>query len=158
MKIQSKEELLRAKKAAMKVVQQRSATSGAVAAVPIPGVDVATDIGLIMELVAKINRRFGLTPEEIEDLDADEKQKIVIIVTSIGSNFIGKVLTKELVVQVLKKMGVKVTTKQVAKYIPFAGAIIAGSISYGAMYQLGKSHVDECFEVCERILKEQGKW
>lgn len=41
MKIQSKEELIKAKKAAMKIVKQRSTASGAVAAVPVPGVDVA---------------------------------------------------------------------------------------------------------------------
>ncbi|MCZ6903539.1 MAG: hypothetical protein O7C58_05890 [Rickettsia endosymbiont of Ixodes persulcatus] len=49
MKIQSKEELFQAKKVAMKIVKQRSTASGAVAAVPVPGVDVASDIGLCLK-------------------------------------------------------------------------------------------------------------
>lgn len=106
----------------------------------------------------KINKKFGLSSEEIDELDGDEKQKIAVLITSVGSDFAGKVITKELVTKALKKAGVKVTTKQVAKYIPFADAVIAGSISYGTMYMLGKRYVEDCFEICERILKEQNKW
>lgn len=94
----------------------------------------------------------------MDELDGDEKQKIAVLITSVGSDFAGKVITKELVTKALKKAGVKVTTKQVAKYLLFAGAVIAGSISYGTMYMLGKRHVEDCFKICERILKEQNKW
>lgn len=158
MKIQSKDELYKAKDAAMKIVKQRATTSGAIAAVPVPGVDVAADIGIMLEVIGKINKKFGLSSEEIDELDGDEKQKIAVLITSVGSDFAGKVLTKELIAKALKKMGVKVTTKQVAKYIPFAGAIIAGSISYGTMYALGKKHVNDCFEICADVLKSQNKW
>ncbi|MCU7557955.1 hypothetical protein [Macrococcus capreoli] len=158
MKIKNKEELNKAKKAAMKIVQQRSTASGAIAAIPIPGVDLAADVGLIMEVVNKVNRKFGLSHEEIEELDADEKQKVLVIVTSIGNQFVGKVLTKELVTRTLKKIGIKkVTQKQVAKYIPFAGAAISGGISYAAMYSLGKNHVEECYEICLQLLEENNK-
>lgn len=156
MKIQSKNELYKAKKSAMKIVRQRSTVSGAAAAVP--GVDVAADIGIMLEVIGKINKIFGLSSEEIDELDGDEKQKIAVLITSVGSDFAGRIITKELVTKALKKAGVKVTTKQVAKYIPFASAVIAGSISYGTMYALGKHHVEDCFEICERILKEQNKW
>lgn len=156
MKIKTMDELEQAKKSAMKIVKQRAGTSGAIAAVPIPGMDIAADIGLIIELVKKINKKFGLTDDEIDDLDADEKQKILVIVTSVGSEFVGRTLTKELVTKVLKKMGMKkITQKQVAKYIPFAGAVISGGISYTAMYSLGKKHVEDCYNICEQLLSEK---
>lgn len=156
MKIKTMDELEQAKKSAMKIVKQRADTSGAIAAVPIPGMDIAADIGLIIELVKKINKKFGLTDDEIDDLDADEKQKILVIVTSVGSEFVGRTLTKELVTKVLKKMGMKkITQKQVAKYIPFAGAVISGGISYTAMYSLGKKHVEDCYNICEQLLSEK---
>lgn len=158
MKIQSKDELYKTKKVEMKIVKQISTASGAVAAVPVSGVDVAADIGIMLEVIGKINKKFGISSEEIDELDGDEKQKIAVLITSVGSDFAGKVITKELVTKALKRVGVKVTTKQVAKYIPFAGAVIAGTISYGTMYTLGKRHVEDCFEICERILKEQSKW
>lgn len=158
MKIQSKDELNRIKRTAMKIVKQRAATSGAVAAVPVPGVDVATDIGIMLEVIKKINRLFGLSAEEIDELDGEEKHTIAVLITSIGSDFAGKVITKELITKALTKIGVKVTTKQVAKFIPFAGAVIAGSISYGTMHTLGKHHVEDCYEICKRILKDQNKW
>ncbi|PNZ03220.1 hypothetical protein CD144_13350 [Staphylococcus equorum subsp. linens] len=103
----------------MKIVKQRSTASGAVAAVPVPGVDIAADIGIMLEVIGKINKKFGLSSEEIDELDGDEKQKITVLIISVGSDFAGKVITKEIVIKALKKAGVKVTTKQVAKYIPF---------------------------------------
>lgn len=142
----------------MKIVKQRSTASGTVAAFPVPGVDVAADIGVILEVIGKINKKFGFFIEEIDELDGDEKQKFVVLITSVSSDFAGKVIMKELVTNALKKVDVKVTTKQVAKYILFSGAVIEGTISYGTMYTLGKRHIEDCFEICERILKEQNKW
>ncbi|WP_239476279.1 hypothetical protein [Mammaliicoccus sciuri] len=87
----------------MKIVKQRSTASSAVAAVPVPGVDVAADIGIMLEVIGKINKKFGLSSEEIDELDGDEKQKIAVLITSVGSDFAGKVITKELVTKALKK-------------------------------------------------------
>ncbi len=105
MKIQSRDELIKAKKAAMKIVKQRSTTSDAVAAIPVPGIDVAADIGIMLEVIGKINKKFGLSSEKMDELDGDEKQKIAVLITSVGSDFAGKVITKELVTKALKKSG-----------------------------------------------------
>lgn len=66
MKIKNHDELMKAKKDAMKIVKQRSTASGAVAAIPVPGVDIAADMGIMIEVINKINKKFGLSPEEIE--------------------------------------------------------------------------------------------
>ncbi|QRN48621.1 hypothetical protein KYI11_00215 [Macrococcoides bohemicum] len=156
MKITNQKDLDKAKKAAMRIVKQRATTSGAIAAVPVPGVDVAADIGLIMEVVDKINKKFGLSNDQIDDLDAAEKQKILVIVTSVGNQFIGKNLTKELVMKVLKTMGFKkLRDKQIAKFVPVIGAVVSGGISYSAMYALGKRHVDECYMVCQEMIESE---
>ena len=38
------------------------------AAVPIPGLDMVSDLRLFVELIEDINREFGLTEEQIERL------------------------------------------------------------------------------------------
>lgn len=55
----------------------------------------------------------------------------------------------------LKKVGAKVAVKQVAKYVPFVGQVVSTGISFGAMKYLGNSHIDECYEVCRRIIEER---
>jgi hypothetical protein len=60
------DELDRVRKACRAMVRRRAATSGGLTLVPLPGIDVAGDVALLMELIPAINRKFGLTPEQIE--------------------------------------------------------------------------------------------
>ncbi len=149
------EELDRIKKECKSMVIKRATASAAAAAVPVPGVDIGADVAIMLELLPAINRRFGLSPEQIEQLDSAIKGKILVIISSIGSELIGKIITKKLVVTLLKKVGTRVTVKQAAKYVPFVGQAVSAGISFGAMKYLGNSHIDECYEVCRRII-EQG--
>ena len=77
---------------------------------------------------------------------------ILVAITSIGSELIGKLVTKQLVLQVLKRVGIRVATKSVAKYVPILGQALAASISFGAMKVVGNSHVDDCYEVAKRVM------
>jgi len=148
-------ELDRVRKACRTMVNKRATASAAAAAVPIPAIDIGADVAIMIELLPAINRRFGLSPEQIEQLDSVIKAEILVIISSVGSQLIGKIITKELVVQLLKKIGVKVATKQVAKFIPLIGQAISAGISFGAMKHLGNSHIDECYMVCKRVIDMQ---
>ncbi|KGK90291.1 hypothetical protein [Clostridium sp. HMP27] len=137
------------------MVNKRATASAAAAVVPLPGVDLGADVTIMMELLPAINRRFGLSPEEIDQLDGEIKAKILVIISSLGSKLVGKFITKELVVAMLKKIGVRVAVKQVSKFIPFVGQAVSAGISFGAMKYLGNSHIDECYEVCKRVIEMQ---
>lgn len=147
------EELELVKKECKTMVKKRATASAVVAAVPVPGIDLGADIAIMLELLPAINRRFGLSSEQIEQLDSAIKGKILVIIPSIGSELIGKVITKKLVITLLKKVGTRVTVKQAAKYVPFVGQAVSAGISFGAMKYLGSSHVDECYNVCMRIIE-----
>jgi uncharacterized protein (DUF697 family) len=134
------------------MVTRRATASAAAAVVPVPGVDVAADVAIMLELLPAINRKFGLSPDQIDQLDPAIKAKILVIITSIGSQLVGKVITKELITKLLKKVGIRVTIKQVSKYIPIIGQTLSASISFGAMKYLGNSHIDECYLVCKRVM------
>nr|WP_275900824.1 hypothetical protein [Paenibacillus periandrae] len=134
------------------MVNKRATSSAAIAIVPVPGADLVADVAIMLELLPAINRKFGLSQEQIEKLDSAIKAKILVIITSIGSQLIGKVITKELVVLLLKKVGVRVAIKQVAKFIPFVGQAVSAGISFAAMKYLGNSHIEECYSVCKRVI------
>ena len=153
--IKSVEELDRIRDECKKLVTTRSAASAAAAAVPVPGADVAVDIGILMELIPSINRRFGLSHEQVEALDHQLKAKLVVIITSVGNDLIGSVVTKKAVMAILKKVGVRVAAKSVGKYLPIVGTALASSISFGAMKWMGNTHVDDCYEAARRMLTER---
>ena len=67
-------QLLKIRDECYEMVNTSSFFSGAVAAVPIPGMDIATDVSILMNLLPKINKKFGLSAEQVEALDPQLKQ------------------------------------------------------------------------------------
>ena len=88
-------------------------------------------------------------------MDPETKSMIYGFVMSIGSKIIGRMVTKELVVQVLKRVGIRVATKSVAKFVPFAGQGLAAALSFTAMRYVGNKHIDDCYEVVKRMIEQR---
>ena len=151
--ITTMKELDRVRDECYSLVTKRAGISAAAAVVPVPGVDVAADIGLLVELIPAINRKFGLTPDQIDSLSPEIKQKLTVIITSVGSTLIGNYVTKESVIVLLKKVGVRIASSSVAKYIPFVGSAISATVSFGAMKWMGNSHVTDCYDVMKRVIE-----
>lgn len=137
------------------MVTKRAGLSAGAAVLPIPGLDLGADIALLVELIPAINQKFGLAPEQIEGLDPKLKRVILIGATSLGNKMIGKWVTQQLVMQTLKRVGIRVTTKTVAKFVPILGQALAASISFGAMKLLGNAHVEDCYKVARQALLAQ---
>ncbi|MEO8937637.1 MAG: hypothetical protein ABI277_06890 [Burkholderiaceae bacterium] len=135
-----------------KMVTRRASLSAGVAVVPLPGLDVGADIAILLQLLPKINERFGLTPAQIESLDVETKRVVMMFIGSVGSTLVGRLVTRELVVRILMKMGVRVTTKSVVKFVPLLGQAVSASISFGAMKLLGDRHIDDCYRVARDTL------
>jgi hypothetical protein len=49
-----------------RTVRKRAVMAAGVSAVPIPGIDVISDLSLFAKLVDEVNQAFGLTPEQID--------------------------------------------------------------------------------------------
>ena len=124
----SLKELERIRDECKSMVTTRAGLSAGAAIVPVPGADIGADVMLLLEMIPMINRKFGLAPEQIDHLDPQIKKLILVAATSIGSEMIGKLLTKEIILQVLKRLGIRVASKQVAKYIPIVGQAVAATI------------------------------
>ena len=138
-----------------RLVLRRASLSAGVAVVPLPGLDVGTDIAILLKLLPRINERFGLTPQQIEALDPETKRVVLMFVGSVGSTLVGRLITRDLVMKVLMKMGVRVTTKGIVKFVPLIGQAVSASISFGAMKILGDRHVDDCYRVARQALLER---
>ena len=154
-------QLLRIRDECYEMVNTSSFFSGAVAAVPIPGMDIATDVSILMKLLPKINKKFGLSAEQVEALDPQLKQMTLIAITKIGTSLIGKYITREAVVKSVTTAGAKIaatsTAKTGFKFVPFLGPVLSGGISYAAMRIVGRAHVNDCYQVALEVLQQKQK-
>ncbi len=137
--------------AAKKRVTRRAALASASALVPIPGFDFAADVGTLMTLIPEINAQFGLTPEQIAQLHPQRRAIVYQAILVAGSTLIGKVVTRDVMLLLLKKAGMKVTVKQVTRYVPVAGQAISAALSFAALKFVCHQHIAECVRVVEYL-------
>jgi hypothetical protein len=52
-------------------------------------------------------------------------------------------------------MAAKIITKQVTKFIPLGGSIIAASLGYIVMKKVAEAHVEECYKLAKGIQQKQ---
>jgi len=142
------------KKECLKMSNKRAFMSAAASVVPVPFTDIATDIVLLKQIIPAISERFGLSKEQIDEYNPQMAIFIYNIAKKLGTNMIGKYVTKELVVQILKKMGVKLTAKQVMKYVPVLGQVVSAGISYAGMKLIIRSHINDCYEVARVVVEK----
>jgi len=143
------EEALEEKKEACKNLIKISGGLAASNAInPIPGVDIAVDIGILMELFSEIRKNYGLS---------DEKMNNPAYIQKLGpvANRIISTSSKEGIILLLKKFAGQETIKQVSKYIPFVGQVIAASIGYGITVYAGNAFVDDCHKLAKEILEQE---
>lgn len=134
-----------------RLVTQRALVAAGVAVVPIPGIDWVTDIGILVKLLPRINAEFGLSPAQIERL-APERQLVVYKAISAGGGLVvGKVITRELVLKLLKLVGVRLTTQQAAKYVPLAGQAVSAALTYSALKYVCEQHIKQCIAVARQL-------
>lgn len=152
----NEQELDKIRKECRSMVDNSSLISGGAALIPVPGLDIAGDVGLLLDLLPKINRSFGLSPEQIDGLDPQRKMYIANLIAALGTQLVGQVLTKQLIMQVLKSVGIRMTAKQVVKYIPFVGQATAAGLSFAAMQYVGNNHIDDCYKVVKKIIEDKG--
>ncbi len=119
--------------------------------VPIPGLDVAADVALLLRLIAQINEKFGLTQAQIEALSLSKRAIAFKAVTAVGSTLIGSALTKQLILSVLQTVGLRFTTKQVTKYVPLAGQALSAVLAYSAMRYVCHKHIEDCARVSQQL-------
>jgi uncharacterized protein (DUF697 family) len=132
------------------MVRRRAAIAAGVSSVPIPGVDVVSDLSLFKKLVEDVNHAFGLTPDQIDRLQPRYKLIAYQAAVGIGGMMVGKLITRELLIMVFRKMGMKMLTKSAARVVPIAGQIASAAIGFAVFRKLGYQHVEACAAVARQ--------
>ncbi len=118
---------------------------------PIPGLDVAVDIGLLLKLFNDLKKGFGL-----EDGLLTKYQQVMNNPqqTAMIENII-KFVTKEGVISLIKSISKREGSKLIAKFIPFVGQAVAATAGYLITSNAGKRYVDDCYTVAQLILEQE---
>lgn len=131
------------------LVRRRALVSAGAAVVPVPFLDVVVDASILTALIPEISRRFGLAPEQIEAFDPETRRLAWGEIARRGSQFLGLVVTRTLVRQSIQGMATKIISRQVAKFVPLGGQMVAAGLGYFVMRKIAYGHIDDCYEVAK---------
>ena len=144
-------EIYAAARASRRIVNRRSLVAAGVAVLPIPGLDWVTDVAVLMKLIPEINRAFGLTPEQVERLAPDRRIAVYKAISAGGGMLVGRMVTRDLVIRMLKLIGVRLTTQQAAKYVPIAGQALSAMLTYSSLRFICEQHIQQCAAVSRQL-------
>lgn len=134
-----------------KLVTKRALFAAGVAMVPLPGIDWVTDVAVLIKLLPEINAAFGLSPEQIERLAPDRRVVVYKALSAGGGLLVGRIVTQDLVLRMLKIVGVRLTTQQAAKYVPLAGQVISAALTFSALKMVCEQHIGQCIAVARQL-------
>jgi uncharacterized protein (DUF697 family) len=132
-----------------RLIAKRALVAAAAGAVPLPGLDWAVDAALLSKLIPKINTEFGLHPHQIERLPLHQRERVQTAITLVGGALLGKLITKSLIISLMKTVGIRLTAAQAAKYVPLAGQAASAALNYAALRWLGEQHIKDCLRVVQ---------
>jgi GTP-binding protein EngB required for normal cell division/uncharacterized protein (DUF697 family) len=121
---------------------------------PIPGVDIAADISILIKLASKVMHIYGFTDSQFDYIKRLLRPNAVPGLVAKIVQFTAKYLTQQGIVSLLKRIATKAMAKQAAKYVPFVGPLIAVGIGWQATFILGDQLVNEAEELAKEILDE----
>ena len=134
---------------------RRAAMSAGVSALPIPGLDIATDLTFLARVIHDINVEFGLSPEQIERLQPKMRLIAYEAMVGMGGLLVGRLVTREVVAHLLARSGLKMLVQHAAKIVPVAGQIVSVSIGFVTFRAVANQHIDACVAVAAELVSQQ---
>ncbi len=132
---------------ARKLINRRAIVAAAAGAVPLPGLDWAVDAALLSKLIPQINQEFGLGSQQIAQMPLHQRERVQTVIALVGGALLGKLITKSLIVSLMKTVGIRLTAAQAAKYVPLAGQAASAALNYSVLRWLGEQHIKDCLRV-----------
>jgi uncharacterized protein (DUF697 family) len=135
-----------------RMVRKRATMAAGFSALPVPGLDVVSDLSLFARLVDEVNKAFGLSADQVERLHPKLRLMAYEAAVGVGGMLVGRFVTRELLLKVFRKAGVKIASKTVAKLVPIAGSVVSAAIGFAMFRQLGYQHVEACARVARELI------
>jgi GTP-binding protein EngB required for normal cell division/uncharacterized protein (DUF697 family) len=143
-------DFLKKKKAACKkMISLTAAAAAANGLNPIPGLNIAIDIGILQKMFMQIRKNFDLSEDKLKS-----RLHLYPHLANIANNVLKSVSTQG-VIHLLEKQAGKVAAQQLSKYIPFIGQAISATAGFAITYLAGNKYLDDCYEVAEAMIQDE---
>lgn len=135
------------------LVKSRAKVSAGMATIPVPFLDVAVDATLLTKLLPEISERFGLIENAKDAAHIDSKDSRFGSFKDSILSFGGLVATRGIAKKTFQGFGGRILSKQVTKYVPLGGSIVAATMSYMIFKKIAFNHIDECYKLAKKLQK-----
>lgn len=143
------------KKECLAMVKRRARVSAGVAIVPVPFFDVAVDASMLTMLLPEISERFGLLKDRQGAIDLESREVHWKELKNRTVDFAGLMATRGIVKKTVQGFGGRIAAKQVTKFIPLGGQLVAGTMGYMIFKKIATDHINECYNLAKGIQQKQ---
>lgn len=147
-------DLEKVKRECGELVKKEAKISAVAAIVPVPFMDLVVDAGLLTKLLPQIEAKFGLVDPAQQAVNLDDKHGFAHFKDQ-AVDIAGLVLTRSIAKKTFQGFGGRIIAKQVAKFIPFGGQLVAGTIGYLMFKKIADDHIAKCYEQAKQLQQGQ---
>ena len=124
---------------AQALVKKKAMISSVAAALPIPLLDVGTDMKLMNDIHSEIEDIFEIEHDDVSSTNDDLMTRGWVMATSIGSDIVRSRLTPFLFRRISKK-------NKFSRFglVSIVGRALGAAVSYFLMKKLGNDHIEHC--------------
>lgn len=148
-------DLEKVKKECMALVKKRAKISAGVAIVPVPFFDVAVDAGMLTQLLPEISERFGLLEDRESAIDLESRAVHWKELKNRTVDFAGLMATRGIIKKTIQGFGGRIAAKQVTKFIPLGGQLVAATMGYMIFKKIAVDHINESYKLAKDIQQKQ---
>ncbi len=124
---------------------------------PIPGLGIAADVGLLVKLSYDLVAIYGLTREQLDHEILMHHLKSKAWGSRLKSRTmkaLEALLTAKGVISILRRLGPSLETKELTKWLPYAGQAISAILGYRLTFSYAEEAISRCESQALQIVKE----
>ncbi|XP_075135332.1 interferon-inducible GTPase 5-like [Leptodactylus fuscus] len=142
------------REALKKDIWKRALTSCGVAAVPIPGLCIACDVGILIDAMIDYQKAFGLDEQSLQQLANKTGIDVSELKSVIKSPLVLREINKEFVISLLGRgaAGALRVAELALNWIPILGSIAAEALSYSTTSQMLNEFLEDIAEDAVQVL------
>jgi hypothetical protein len=133
------------------LARRRATLAAASSLIPIPGVDLATDLFLLTRVIGQINEHYGLSEAQIGMLSSQRQAMLFRLLSNAGGTLALRLTTPNLIARVVRLIGFRLTAMEAVRLVPIAGQIVAAGIGYWSFNTVTSRHIAHCEKVAAEV-------
>lgn len=113
---------------------------------------------MLTQLIPEISERFGLIEDRQSAINLESREVHWSAVKDRTVDFAGLMATRVSSKKTIQGFGGRIAAKQVTKFIPLGGQLVAATMGYTIFKKIANDHINECYKLAKGIQqKEHGK-